>query len=322
MNKKHIHDHLKKKVDDWLASIPDPSLVEVLRRNVIVTGGAIVSLLQGEKPRDYDVYLRTEEACVAVATHYAMQWNRENPGKGLVEIRGQDGRVECFIRSKGEAGDSPAEGSDPLPDDGICSVGDAEAEEYDSVPSQEVANIEGEEPPEKKRDRPKKDDKEAEKKNPYRPVYLSTNALSLSDGIQIVIRFYGPVEEIHKNFDYVHCTSYYDHASGHVELPSEALECIINKELVYHGSKYPLCSLLRMRKFMDRGWHINAGQVVKMCYQLNELNLKDFKTFKDQLIGVDSAYFSMMLGEIQSAMEKPGFEVTQGYLFDLIDRVF
>lgn len=102
MNKKHIHDHLKKKVDDWLASIPDPSLVEVLRGNVIVTGGAIVSLLQGEKPRDYDVYLRTEEACVAVATHYAMQWNRENPGKGLVEIRGQDGRVEWLPVSWGD----------------------------------------------------------------------------------------------------------------------------------------------------------------------------------------------------------------------------
>ncbi|MFQ8776896.1 MAG: hypothetical protein ACLR78_04970 [Roseburia sp.] len=37
---------------------------------MIVTGGAIVSLLTGEELHDYDVYFRTKEACVTKAAAY------------------------------------------------------------------------------------------------------------------------------------------------------------------------------------------------------------------------------------------------------------
>ena len=50
------------------------------------------------------------------------------------------------------------------------------------------------------------EEKEPIKKPKYRPVYLTSNAITLSDQIQIVIRFWGEVEEIHKNYDFAHCT--------------------------------------------------------------------------------------------------------------------
>jgi hypothetical protein len=157
----------------------------------------------------------------------------------------------------------------------------------------------------------------------YRTRYMSTNAISLTNKIQIVIRFYGSVEEIHKNYDYVHCTCSYDYETNKVNLPAHALECIINKELRYIGSKYPLCSIIRSRKFIKRGYSISAGEYVKMCFQLNELDLKDINVFKDQLVGVDSAYFNQALEYIQQRMEKdPSFKLTQGYLFEIIDRIF
>ena len=68
-------------------------------------------------------------------------------------------------------------------------------------------------------------------------------------------------------------------------------KCIINKELIYTGSKYPLCSIIRTRKFIERGYHINAGQYVKMAWQLNKLDLNNLDVFKDQLMGVDSFYW-------------------------------
>ena len=61
------------------------------------------------------------------------------------------------------------------------------------------------------------------------------------------------------------------------------------------GSKYPLCSIIRTRKFIQRGYTINAGQYLKMAMQLNELDLKDVSVLQDQLIGVDSAYFDMVI---------------------------
>src|SRR3546814_2013322 len=43
----------------------------------------------------------------------------------------------------------------------------------------------------------------------YRPVFVSTNAITLSDKIQIVLRFYGEADAIHENYDFVHCTNYW-----------------------------------------------------------------------------------------------------------------
>ena len=138
-----------------------------------------------------------------------------------------------------------------------------------------------------------------------------------------MIRFYGEVEEIHKNYDFIHCTCSYDYANNKVNLPSRALEAIINKELYYVGSKYPLCSIIRSRKFISRGWSINAGQYLKMCLQLNELDISDLDVFADQLAGVDSAYFSQAIAQIKKKQEKePDFKIDNTYLFEVINRIF
>lgn len=67
MNGKNIKKHLNNKLRDWILNIDDESIKKIIKDNVIVTGGAIVSLLTGEKLHDYDVYFRTKEACLAVA---------------------------------------------------------------------------------------------------------------------------------------------------------------------------------------------------------------------------------------------------------------
>lgn len=149
------------------------------------------------------------------------------------------------------------------------------------------------------------------------------NAISLSNKIQIVTRFYGKVEEIHKNYDFVHCTCAWSSWDNEVFLPPKALECIINKELYYVGSKYPLCSIIRTRKYIERGYHINAGQYVKMCMQLNELDLKDVKVLEEQLTGVDTTYFQMMVEALQKHMEETGdSKVDTMYAMELINKLF
>ena len=56
MNGKNIRKHLNNKLRDWILNIDDESIKKIIRDNVIVTGGAIVSLLTGEELHDYDVY--------------------------------------------------------------------------------------------------------------------------------------------------------------------------------------------------------------------------------------------------------------------------
>lgn len=100
------------------------------------------------------------------------------------------------------------------------------------------------------------------------------------------------------------------------------MECIINKELYYVGSKYPLCSIIRTRKYIERGYHINAGQYVKMAMQLNELDLKDISVLEDQLTGVDTAYFQMMIDALREKMDGTEQKIDGTYVMELINKMF
>lgn len=151
----------------------------------------------------------------------------------------------------------------------------------------------------------------------YRPVFLSANAITLSNKVQLILRFYGEPEAIHKNYDFVHCTNYY--CDGNLVLYANALEALLTRELRYIGSKYPLCSVIRLRKFIKRGWTINAGQILKMCMQISQLDLADINVLEDQLIGVDAAYFNQV---IEALKEKGTDRVDAAYLSTIIDRMF
>ena len=106
-------------------------------------------------------------------------------------------------------------------------------------------------------------------------------------------------------------------------IKAEALESIITKQLKYQGSKYPLCSFVRMRKFIKRGWHINAGEILKIAFNLQEFDLTDVEVLEDQLTGVDTAYFLQLISKIKLELEKnKDFQLDRAYLTDLIERIF
>lgn len=293
MNSKNIAKSLKAKIDNWCKHVDDESIVKLIKENALVTGGALVSLLNGEKPNDYDIYFKNKEATLKIAQYYAEKWNEKHRDKTVVLIKEENERIQCFIQSAGAVMEED--------ENGISDDTEPETEPYVEETEQE----------------------EREEKPKYRPRYFSTNAISLSDDIQLVIRFYGDVDKIHENYDFIHCTCSYDYKTNKVNLPSKALEAIINKELVYCGSKYPLCSIIRTRKFLSRGYTINAGQYLKMALQLNELDLKDLNVFKDQLTGVDSTYFSQAIEMIAQKQEKDSnFKIDNTYLFEIINRIF
>lgn len=258
--------------------------------NAIITGGALVSLLTGEPVNDYDVYLKTKEACIAVAEYYVNRWNTLHPDDKVAELRVDEaGRISVFILSKGTVGEDTSEESD---------IDEGEVD----TPVDEDAQV---------------------SKPRYRPVYMTSNAITLSNKIQIVIRFYGDVEEIHKNYDFAHCTCAWSAWSNELFLPEKALECIINKELFYVGSKYPLCSIIRTRKYLERGYHIDAGQYLKMAIQLNQLDLNNVEVLKDQLVGVDSAYFEMLIEALKPRTDESGkLNVDSNYVIEVVNRLF
>lgn len=173
--------------------------------------------------------------------------------------------------------------------------------------------VEGEVKPEKGGERPK-----------YRVLFVTSSAITLSDQMQLILRFQGPPETIHENFDYQHATNWWSSWDKKLTLRPEALECTLSRELRYVGSKYPICSIIRLRKFISRGWTVNAGQIVKMAYQVSKLDMNDPRVLEDQLVGVDSAYFSQLIGKLKEKVDDKGdvLPVDGLYLMTLIDKIF
>ena len=322
-----IRDRLAK----WSDSITDDAVKALVKRDTIVSGGCIASMLMGDKVNDYDLYFRTKETALAVAEYYVKVFNETkgtlatkaasscNPTvkeEKRVNIKGnEEDRIIIYMKSSGvasETQDAAYQYFENAAQDGPEEDFFASVQGYET--SMEGAMTEnpltvGEQVKEELRNA---------KKAAYRPVFLSDNAITLSDKVQLVVRFYGNPAEIHENYDFAHAMCYYDWHSDNLVLPADALESMMSKSLIYKGSLYPLCSMFRVRKFIARGWRISAGQMLKIIFQIGDVDLTDPKVLREQLIGVDMAY----MFELIRTIEKETGRIDQTYLAKLIDTVF
>lgn len=286
-------------------------------------------MLLKENVNDFDLYFTNKETVLAVANYYVAEFKKSHPkseaevydgankdhiasfGGGGTGLNMTPERVKIIIQSSGIEGEQPTESDEE-------SNFNAQQSTLQGVTAADDFVIDGIDytPPGTTPVKPK-----------YRPVFLSANAISLSDQVQLIIRFYGNADEIHENFDYVHAMNYWSSKEKEVFLKQDALEAILSKELLYIGSKYPLCSIIRTRKFLKRGWTINAGQYLKMCFQVSELDLTNVAVLEDQLTGVDVAYFNMLINAVKTHEEnekkegKP-YKLEYGYLATIIDKMF
>ena len=290
--KKTIEQTIVNQIKGWLQSIEDIELRDTVKKHYIVTGGAITSMLQGDLPNDYDVYLDNTEVAARLANYYVSRLpdvDNEKTRTPIVEVPPEGGRVTVKVKSAGIAGE------------------DIDQDQYDYFESYPNPN---------KRISQYLEGAMQKDTGKYTALAITTNAITLTDKIQIVLRFVGPANEIHKNYDFVHTTNYFTESEG-VVLNQPALESILSKELKYVGSLYPICSMFRIKKFIQRGWTITAGEMLKIAWDISKLNLNDREILQEQLTGVDAAYFNQLINLLEE-----GKEIDRTYLFELVNRVF
>jgi hypothetical protein len=350
--KKTIRKVLRNRINQLLASIPDQDdgfeeghevgrdnrpMKDRMRASILVTGGSITSMLLGEKINDFDVYFKNYDVAKEVAEYYVNLFNRTRtvPEGGVKytpvvkeetrpNIKGEDEkRIVIFLKSAGVAGEEQPEYQyfENGPDDNHDEFLDAATDSTSFFGDQGVATViedAQEEPSIDLIDAQYVDIKKA--KGMYRPVFLTDNAVNLSDKMQLIIRFYGTHEEIHRNFDFVHCTGVYDYAMNALHLSPEMMEACLTKRLIYIGGLYPIASVLRTRKFIERGWKISAGQYLKILQQVSKIDFANVHTLKEQLMGVDVAYMHELIAQLSKV--EPNTRVDETYLASLIDRIF
>jgi len=339
MSKRIMNLILTKKHESWINSIQDENVKNLARQNTIITGGAIASMLLKEEIKDFDFYFTNFETCKAVAEYYVQQFIKEHDNLKIIpkvvidkDIDGKD-RVRIRIQSAGIVGDNIDDKSyqyfegdiqNGRVDESLLAAG----EEYVD------GTLESPEETLRKADEIEANDPEKfnavgnlrghqTEKGKFRPVFMSDNAISLSDKVQLIIRFYGGIEEIHKNFDFVHATNFWQSDTKELTLRKEALESLIMKRLYYMNSLYPICALIRMRKFIQRGFFVDAGQILKICFQISKLNLEDINTLESQLTGVDQQYFRQLINYIQQEKSKnENWVLDLPYLISIVDKIF
>ena len=291
-----------------------PPIKQRLLKNSIVTGGCIASMLLKEKVNDFDIYFDSLPALLDVMEYFgsktdalylvAFEEGVELPEHNRVELPSGDDEENDFIV--------------PVPvkcngiDYGIYSSLNGLRDhqhriKYISLYYKSCGYwAAGEE-----------DKKKAEKDGLTHTIrFASSNAITLTEKVQLVFRFFGPPEEIHKNYDFVHATNYWTYNSGLVT-NTEALEAILARELIYKGSRFPLASIFRTRKFIQRGWTLHIANYVKMAFQLNDLDLTNIHTLREQLTGVDAAYLNGLIWQC----EKSNQPITSSYVCDLVDKL-
>lgn len=299
-----IRRALNKKLGEWINSIDDEEVCDAIRSDVIVTGGSIASMLLGEKVNDFDLYFKTKETTKKVAEYYVAKFNErrqlEAVNDYVPEVREitatnsqseEEERVVVWLQSAGVAGEEQGEYSY------FETMCEEEAIEFAETLAEREEGCE----------------------EKYRPVFMSENAITLSDKIQLVIRFFGEPDQIHNNYDFLHATCYYDYSNEELVMPAEALECLLSRTLIYRGSLYPVASIFRMKKFIERGWRITAGQQLKIMWQISELNLNQYEVMREQLTGVDMAYMYQLIAALQDVEAD---RINSAYVATIIDRIF
>lgn len=128
----------------------------------------------------------------------------------------------------------------------------------------------------------------------FRPIFISPNAITLKGNVQLIFRFYGEPEKLVQEFDFEHCTGYFHRVSwenvvykNELVLNEDMLMSVLTKELKYRHGKYPVSSLLRLQKYIQRGYIIPTGELIKLALDISKLDLSDSQVFSDQLSGVD-----------------------------------
>lgn len=293
MQIKTIEKNISDKLNEWLNTITDKILVDELRKNILVSGGCITSMLLNESVNDYDIYLMNIDVCKRLTTYYTSKYN---------DIEIFDGRNKKVLISKCK---------DITENVSYCvslrNLKDNQIKLFFNNTTNGGYKV--------------NHDVELEKLN-YEPLYFSPNAISLSNNLQIVIRFIGNAEEIHKTFDFIHATNYFTFKDGLVR-NLNAVESILTKQLKYQGSYYPITSIIRAKKFIKRGFNIGAGELLKIMFQISELNLSNPDVLEEQLIGVDVAYFDLLIKSLRSKVEsEKDFKMSSEYLNVLIDKIF
>lgn len=262
MNKKQINSHFRGVVGKWLDSIewakvvPDVSRTEV-EQSIIISGGSIASLLKGDAVNDYDIYFNDVDICKYLVKYYINKFcDKNNVNKSFFEYHASYDDAFKGKSGYGNVGNIIINTKPPSD----------EVDEDDRVLVKKIL---------RRNSRYYGENISTIKESPpgkYDPMLISNNAITLQNKIQLVFRVCGNPSVIHYFFDFKHCMNYFTFHEGVVLRPA-AMESILTNELKYNRSMHVFDVLIRMKKFLSKGWTISNEELAKIMYDCHHVEM-------------------------------------------------
>lgn len=132
----------------------------------------------------------------------------------------------------------------------------------------------------------------------------SDNAITLAfsnkegkqtDAFQIIIKNHIDLNSLNINFDFDHLCGFFYFDQDILHVPDKIYRLVHTKELVYTRSKYPISTLLRVRKYIKKGWTIDINNMLKILLDCHVELLKGNKIIKqdrETIVEYIESYFN------------------------------
>ena len=106
-------------------------------------------------------------------------------------------------------------------------------------------------------------------------------------------------EDILGKFDWTVCMGAFDFKTHEFILYNKFLADLAMRRLIFNcNTDYPICSLHRLTKYEKKGFHIQAGEIVKLSLCIAKLKMNSYADLKDQLMGIDTLIFEELTTDL------------------------
>ena len=111
--------------------------------------------------------------------------------------------------------------------------------------------------------------------------------------------FVGEPENVIPHFDFTVSMCAYLPETRQFHYDPKFMEHLAARTLVYNpDSKNPLSTMVRVKKFLARGYSVSGVELVKLGLAINNLKIETYKDLKEQLEGIDT----VLLKELTDAL--------------------
>lgn len=158
---------------------------------------------------------------------------------------------------------------------------------------------------------PKKDDKGKDVEGETQliiPKFTTDNALSYKVNrirIQLIQFYFGEPADVFDKFDFTICMAMYEWHTRKFHFHDRFLEHLARRDIVFHHhTEYPICSMYRLKKFMEKGYRVRGVEFIKVGLAINNLHMEDYQDLRKQLEGIDTMFLTNVTDALMRTPEK------------------